>query len=108
MRGIDQMFAEAARKNADGTSTIGETVNFGFYRLLEGEHGGKVVIKTTARIDDKSILYFANAMTWIYTEKLKDVRCERVTPTFDTCCHPVDMSKSQWFDDNGNKHVPSW
>jgi hypothetical protein len=105
---IDAFFAEASKRDANGTLTIGTTVFSGFYRLLEGEHAGKVVIKSCARIDDKSILFFANSMTWIEVEKLKNVRCERTCPTFSEARHKIDRSKAGWYDDNGKHHVYEW
>lgn len=87
---IDEIFSEAARKNSEGTLTIGETVMFAYYRLLEGEHAGKVIIKTNARIDDKSICFFAKGLTWIYTHNLQDIRCERAYPCFNEPFHEIN------------------
>jgi len=100
---MDQMFAEAARKNVEGTLTVGDTIMFGYYRLLEGEHAGRVIIKTHSKIDEKSICYFANGLTWIYTEKLKDIRCESAYPQFnDPIYSEVDRSESTWYTDGPN------
>lgn len=86
---IDDLFAIAAEKNANGTLTIGETIQFGYYRLLDGPHAGRVVIKTTTRIDDQPVLYFADTMTWIYTENLRTTRCESTSPTFPEPHHQI-------------------
>jgi len=99
----DEIFAEASRKNSEGTLTAGETVMFGYYRLLEGKHAGKVIIKTTAQIDGEKIYYFANAMTWIFADKLKDVRCESCRPTFNQPRHEIDRSQATWHPDNSDK-----
>lgn len=103
---ITKMFEDEARKNADGTLTVGETVMFSYYRLLEGEHAGKVIIKTCARIDEKSVIFFANSMTWIHTDNLKDIRCERAYPQFNSPMHEIDRSKATWYPDNSNE--PQW
>ena len=109
MKEIDDFFAEAARKNAEGTLTIGTAVHFGFYRLLEGEHAGRVVIKTSSsRVDNKPILYFANEMTWIYVEQLKDIRCELTRPTFPPSQHEIDRSKAHWYSDGGIYQHYEW
>jgi hypothetical protein len=108
MEELDELLNNAIRKNNDGTLTIGEAFHFGFYRLLEGEHAGKVVIKSTATIDGKNILYFAKQMTWIYEENLKNVRCELSYPTFSTPKNEVDRSKASWFTDGGMYQCYDW
>lgn len=77
----DQYFHEVAERNAAGTLTIG-FAPFGYFELLEGQHKGRIVIKTNARIDGKPILFFADTLTWIYLDKLKDYRCVTTRPTF--------------------------
>jgi len=99
----DKIFEEAARKDADGTLTVGETVMFSYYRLLDGEHAGRVIIKTSGTIDGKNIYYFANELTWIYADKLKDVRCERASPQFNSPRHEIDRSKATWYPDGSDK-----
>ena len=105
---IDQIFSDAAEKDFNGTLTIGETVCFGFYRLLEGNHAGRVVIKSNARIDGEPILFFANGMTWIKASDLKDVRCERTSPAFNQSRHPIDRSKAHWYSDSGTYMEYEW
>lgn len=105
---IDSIFTEADNRNANGTLTIGTTVHWGFYRLLEGIHAGKVVIKSSAKIGNESILFFANAMTWILTKELENIRCERSAFTFSAPIHEIDRSQAGWYDDNGKHHVYEW
>lgn len=102
MKEIDDMFAEAARKNAEGTLTLGEAIIFGYYRLLEGKHAGRVVVKTHARIDEKSICFFANGLTWIHTSDIEDVRCERAYPTFNGPFHEVNRDEATWYNDGSD------
>jgi hypothetical protein len=99
MKEIDDFFAEHARKNMEGTLTVGETI-FGYCRLLEGIHAGKVIIKTCARIDDKPIIFFANGLTWAYVDSLKDIRCECVGVTFSKGTHSIDRRHATWYNDN--------
>lgn len=99
----DEIFAEASRKNAAGTLTVGDTVMSGYYRLLEGVDAGRVIIKTSARIDGKSICFFANGLTWTHTAKLKDVRCEGAYPQFNSPTHEIDRSKATWYPDGSDK-----
>lgn len=98
MKEIDDFFAEQAKKNAEGTLTVGEAI-FGYYRLLEGTSAGKVIIITHA----KPIIFYANGLTWSYVEKLKDVRCERVGVSFSESYHPIDRSRATWYPDNSDE-----
>jgi len=99
---IDEMFSEAARKDTEGTLTFGEAFFSGFYRLMEGRHAGRVVIKSTATIDGKSIGYFANAMTWIYAKDIADIRCERAYPIFNEPFHEVNREEATWYNDGSD------
>jgi hypothetical protein len=85
-----------------------ETVNYGFYRLLDGEHAGRVVIKSNARIEDKYILFFANDMVWIYADDLKNIRCEMAFPKFNKARHEIDRSKAHWYTDGGTYQEYDW
>lgn len=98
---IDNFFMEQDRKNNEGTLTVGEAT-FGYYRLLEGNKAGKVIIKTCAKIDGQSVVFFANGLVWSYLDKLKDIKCERVFPTFSQGKHAIDRSEATWYDDNGS------
>jgi hypothetical protein len=102
MDDIDKMFEEAGRKNDDGTLTVGETVRFGYYRLLEGSHAGRVIVTADAKIDDERICFFANGLTWTYFEELKDVRCEETYPHFDEPIHIIDRSQATWYGDGSD------
>ena len=100
---IDDMFTEVARKNAEGTLTFGETLIFGFYRLMEGKYAGKVVIKTpNTKVDEKFVCYFANGLTWVYASDIADVRCERAYPTFNEPFHEVNRDEATWYNDESS------
>jgi hypothetical protein len=103
MKEIDDFFAEHARKNTEGILTVGDALINSYYRLLEGEKAGKVIIKTCAKIDGKPVIFFANGMTWTYVDSLKDIRCESCSPTFSEATHPIDRSKATWYNDNGSE-----
>ena len=100
---IDAMLANASEANYNGTLRIRDTIMFGYYRLREGEHAGRVVIKTIAKIDNKNIYFFANGLTWIFADKIADVLCEWVMPTFSDVTHPIDTSKAYWYPDNSDE-----
>lgn len=89
---MERMFSEAAEKDYNGTLTVGDTINFGFYRLLSGKHAGRVVIKTPSKIDNRSVCYFADRMTWVYTDDIKEDRCESTRPKFSEPRHEVEKS----------------
>jgi hypothetical protein len=103
MKEIDDLVAEQARKNCDGTLTVGEAIIGNYYRLLEGENAGRVVIKTCASNDGKPIIFFANELTWVYVSKLKDVRCEIVRPQFSKGEQPINRSQATWYNDNSSE-----
>jgi hypothetical protein len=95
-----QEYLDSLYKKADsGTLTV-KDVPVGFYRLREGEHANKVIIKTYLKIDDKSVCIFANAFTWTWTEKINDILCESVQPSFSQCKHEV--KHVMWQADNGD------
>ena len=102
MQEIDNFFAEHARKDAEGKLTVGEAI-FGYYRLLEGTHAGRVIIKTCANIDGEPIIFYANGLVWNYVSKLKDVRCESVGVKFSDGIHAIDRSQATWYPDNSNE-----
>lgn len=103
MKEIDEFFRQQGVKNRDGTLTVGEAI-FGYYRLLEGKKAGKVIIKTCAKINGEPVLFFANGLVWINADELKDIRCEKVSPTFaGGFNHSIDRSQATWYNDNGNK-----
>lgn len=79
---LGKLLDNAAQKDKNGTLTIQDTILFGYYRLLDGPHAGRIVIKTNARIDDQFILYFADHLTWIYAKDLATTRCQQTYPTF--------------------------
>lgn len=99
---FEQFLIEHSVKDEAGILTIGEALINNYYRLLEGEHAGKVVINSCAKIDEKPVLFFARTMTWIEKEKLANVRCESVRPTFPKNRNIIDYSKASWYDDNGS------
>lgn len=106
---FENFLIEHSLKNESGTLTIGEALINHYYRLLEGEHAGRVVINSCAKIDDKPVLFFANGMTWIYREKLANVRCKMTYPIFPAGGHPIDYSKASWYDDSGGgPHHHEW
>lgn len=100
---ITDFFATFNHKNDEGTLTVGDAaIHNGFYRLLEGVNAGRVIITSCARIDGQPIGLFANGMTWFFIDKLKDVRCERVHPTFNHGKQPIDYSQATWYNDNSD------
>lgn len=99
---VDDFFYRQSEANADGTLTVGEAGLFGFYRLLNGDKAGRVIIKTCAKIDGDPVCFFANGLTWIYTEKIKDVLCERVHPNFSSGNHPIDYGQASWYPDGSD------
>lgn len=86
---INNPLTTATQKNRDGTLTIQDT-HYGYYRLLDGPHAGRVIIKTSTRHDHQPILTFADTFTWIYEKDLHTTRCEKTTPTFPEPQHPID------------------
>src|SRR5690242_15048678 len=109
MKEIDDWINDQILKNANGTLTVGEAHLFHYYRLLEGDHAGKVIIKTCARIDGEPVVFYANGLTWQYVEAIKDIRCESCSPTFSEPKHPIDRSQATWYNDNGSEpQYHSW
>lgn len=101
---FNRMCEEASRKDQEGTLTVGEIIHPGFYRLMEGEHAGRVIIKMlNSRIDGKYICFFANGMTWTWIDDIKDTRCESTAPKFSKPRHEVDRSKATWYPDGSDK-----
>jgi hypothetical protein len=98
---IRKMLEDNHEKVKNGTLTVGDVWIHNYIRLTEGEHAGRVLIKAGDRIDGKEILRFANGMTWIFEEKIKDVRCEPCNPTFSPPSGRVDYSKASWYEDSG-------
>lgn len=96
---IDDFFEENAKKNDNGTLTVKDALLGGYYRLREGEHAGRVIIKSSGKIDNKNICLFARNLTWVFEDKIKDILCERVSPTFSQGKHPIDRSKASWYGD---------
>lgn len=80
---LDEKLEEFHAKNAVDTLTFGETIPFGFYKLLDGEHINRVVIKSSARVDGKPIIFFVDKMTWTYESNISNIRCKMVSPKFD-------------------------
>lgn len=108
---IDDEFAKIYErideKTKNNTLTLGDTFGSGYYRLMEGEHAGKIVIKSiVTRIDGKPIGLFANSFTWFYFDDLKDVRVEAVHPNFSQPKGEIDRSKATWYNDNSD--VPQY
>jgi hypothetical protein len=106
---FDDVFREQDKKNNSGTLTLGEALIGRYYRLLDGTHAGRVVIKSRDMIDGEEIIRFANGLTWCNLEKLKDVRCEQAYPSFNSPRHTVDWSQAQWYGDSGSgPHGHNW
>jgi hypothetical protein len=103
MKEIDDWVNDQILKNTNGTLIVGEAFLHHYYRLLEGEKAGKVIIKTCAKIDGKQVVFYANGMTWDYVENLKDIRCEACSPTFSEATRPIDRSKATWYNDVGSE-----
>jgi hypothetical protein len=92
MDSIDNHPTIATQKDRDGTLTIQDT-HYGYYRLLNGPHAGRVIIKTSTRHDHQPILTLRrHPFTWIYEKDLHTTRCEKTTPTFPEPQHPIDNS----------------
>ena len=102
MQLIDDFFNAINEKDANGTLTVGEALIGRYYRLRNGNHAGRVIIKTSAMIDGESICYFANGLIHIKTSKISDILCESVCPTFNQGRHPIDYNQATWYDDCGN------
>ena len=87
---MERIFSEASEKDENGTLTVGDAIRFGFYRLLSGRHAGRVIIKSPFRIGKRSVCYFADKMTWVYTDDIKEDRCESTRPKFSEPRHEVE------------------
>jgi len=80
---IQAIYDKEYELNRKGLLTVKDGIR-GFYRLLEGEHKGRIIIKTlTSKIDGERVVYFVNGLTWQFLDRIKDVRCEIVRPTFN-------------------------
>lgn len=99
---FDEITSQQSIKQYMGKLTAKEALIGGYYRLLNGEHAGRVIIKCRERIDDKEVVRFANGLTWIELDKIADVRCEFVMPTFSDCASPIDYSEATWYNDNSD------
>ncbi len=103
---FDQMLKEISNKNFAGELKVGEALINRYYRLLDGKHAGRVIIKCYDRIDGRQIIRFANGLTWAYLDDMSDMRCECTYPTFSAPVNVVDYSQATWYDDNseGPRH----
>lgn len=72
-----------------------------YYRLLDGEHAGRIVIYAGERLDGQKIVRFANGLTWSYLEKIIDARCEVASPTFPPPRQTPDYGRASWYADSG-------
>lgn len=99
MKEIDDLFADQAKKNAEGTLTIGESLINNYYRLKDGNYKDRIVIRTCAKIDDQSVCFFADSLTWIATDKIKNVRCQIVRPEFYPEQVLTEEERNAWWDD---------
>ena len=100
---VQEFFQNQSDMNASGTLTLGKAMIGRFYRILEGEHANRVVIKAGDNIGGQEIVRFANGFTWTFVHKLKDVRCEAVFPIFTEATHQVDFSQSTWYPDGSDQ-----
>jgi hypothetical protein len=81
MDSIDNPPTIATQKDRDGTLTIQDT-HYGYYRLLNGPHAGRVIIKTSTRHDHQPILTIRRHPSPGPTKKTTHTtRCEKTTPT---------------------------
>lgn len=100
---IDDFFTEQANLDAAGKLTAGKAMIGCYYRLLEKEHANRVIIKAGERIDGKEVARFANSLTWIYVDSIKDVLCESTCPSFPGSRNKVDISQASWYPDNSDQ-----
>lgn len=98
---IEKMFDDFARKNADGTLTLGEALIGRYYRIREGVEAGRVVIKCNEHIDGQEVVRFAKEMTHKRLEELWNTLCEQVYPVFSESRNTIDYSEATWYDDCG-------
>lgn len=105
---IDTFFEDLAQMNEDGTLKVRDVFT-GYFRLREGKHAGRVIIKTLGTITDRKICHFARSLTWVYLSEIEDTLCERVDVAFTASKLPIDYSQATWYGDSGDgPHHYEW
>lgn len=100
MHEFELVINKANEKDSNGTMTVKDIVLPGYYRIRNGPHAGRVIIKLLG-VGNK--VYFANGLTWTDESKISHFLCERTAPVFSGPSHPVDRSEASWYGDGGSE-----